>query len=713
MNKSWKSKSGKPAYKSHLRDRILGFLTTVIQILDWLGNFNSENSTQPVKELVSRIQRVVKTRGASEALDFVKKLRTAFQLYLSGTPEKVPGISLTKDGIPKVFGDLIRIIRVSDPAQRSRVARAIFTVLFCTRALNLGKEPDLGPITSQGRADPYLLELFKPYLVGFWSTLDGRDPKIKESRVIWKRFHMSSKAGPNGHALWTSLADLYCLPESLLEAIRVVGGSEVSSHIDTLLQLKNQLSLVLPVEGSRYRKITWFPDKEYKVRVIAILDYWSQTVLKPLHHWLFTCLRSIPQDCTFDQGSFWDKIKGSEVFYSVDLTAATDRFPIDLISLVLEAKLGQPYVKAWKTIMVGFPFESPKGSLRYSVGNPMGAYSSWSSFAVAHHFVVYSCIQDLNLSWSDVPYCLLGDDIVIGHEKVGELYLAKLKLLGVDVSPLKTHKSSTFLEFAKRMFYKGHEISPFPISGLKEVEKSSILLNSFFNECSLKGWVYPEGSPSLVDLYYSEVKRLPSRLRKKYLDNAILGDQMIKVIRGSLPASECISTLIRQFGLQDLQLSPEECESILSTCTINLFSRGLPRGDETRGYPLGKLAEDLVIFLTTEDPVESVSSLKMLAIYALPHLNVYGQIEEEYMGYHRRLRDVVPWSDFDHSEVFRTLALPMDDRVFVRRHSHLILNASHSLGKEVLKMLKQMSPFEYPFHMAGRGWDSRKPKLTA
>jgi hypothetical protein len=82
------------------------------------------------------------------------------------------------------------------------------------------------------------------------------------------------------------------------------------------------------------------PDKEGKTRVIAILDYFSQTALKPFHEYLFRLLRKIPQDCTFDQGSFVESVRNwkDPVYYSVDLTAATDRFPIELICWVLEGR---------------------------------------------------------------------------------------------------------------------------------------------------------------------------------------------------------------------------------------------------------------------------------------------------------------------------------------------------------------------------------------
>jgi hypothetical protein len=38
-----------------------------------------------------------------------------------------------------------------------------------------------------------------------------------------------------------------------------------------------------------------------KIRVIAIVDYWTQMVLKPLHDWMFKLLKNIPMDATFDQ----------------------------------------------------------------------------------------------------------------------------------------------------------------------------------------------------------------------------------------------------------------------------------------------------------------------------------------------------------------------------------------------------------------------------
>lgn len=128
------------------------------------------------------------------------------------------------------------------------------------------------------------------------------------------------------------------------------------------------------------------------------------------------------------------------------------------------------FVAAWKHIMVSLPFAitgAQVDNLRqatYATGNPMGAYSSWASFAVAHHFIVFVACKRAGIPWGTAPYALLGDDIVIAHKVVAEHYLAIKAELGVSISLTKTHVSRHFFEFAKRIFVEGQEVSPFPVS---------------------------------------------------------------------------------------------------------------------------------------------------------------------------------------------------------------------------------------------------------
>jgi hypothetical protein len=79
-------------------------------------------------------------------------------------------------------------------------------------------------------------------------------------------------------------------------------------------------------------------------------------------------------------------------------------------------------------------------------------------------------------------YRILGDDIVIGNDRVAEEYLRILDQLGNPPSEAKSHRTDRFFEFAKRLFTStGQEFSPFPLAGLREVVGKYHLLYEFLN----------------------------------------------------------------------------------------------------------------------------------------------------------------------------------------------------------------------------------------
>jgi hypothetical protein len=220
------------------------------------------------------------------------------------------------------------------------------------------------------------------------------------------------------------------------------------------------------------RRITVVEDKEGKSRVIAILDYWSQLVLRPLHDYLSSRLRNIPSDCTFDQTVkvlpfYKDNLQKGKTFHCLDLSAATDRLPFDLQHKIL----GHVF-NSWdiannvKTLLTNEPFYSRKGLLRYNVGQPMGAYCSWPLMALTHHFIVYLAGKRAGNS-RFTNYLLLGDDIVICDNDVAKEYKLLLDELGMEISERKTLVSNDTMEFVKRLFHKGQYITPLSLSHLK------------------------------------------------------------------------------------------------------------------------------------------------------------------------------------------------------------------------------------------------------
>jgi hypothetical protein len=63
--------------------------------------------------------------------------------------------------------------------------------------------------------------------------------------------------------------------------------------------------------------------------------------LEPLHHALYDILRRLPSDCTFNQNKFIELLREKPIYYSIDLTAATDRMPITFQKKVLSFIIGE------------------------------------------------------------------------------------------------------------------------------------------------------------------------------------------------------------------------------------------------------------------------------------------------------------------------------------------------------------------------------------
>lgn len=71
-----------------------------------------------------------------------------------------------------------------------------------------------------------------------------------------------------------------------------------------------------------------------KLRIFAIVDSITQNLLSPLHQFMFSVLKAMPNDGTFDQEASIKRSQEKSVLsgkaYSFDLSAATDRLPVQL-----------------------------------------------------------------------------------------------------------------------------------------------------------------------------------------------------------------------------------------------------------------------------------------------------------------------------------------------------------------------------------------------
>jgi hypothetical protein len=63
---------------------------------------------------------------------------------------------------------------------------------------------------------------------------------------------------------------------------------------------------------------------------------------------------------------------------------------------------------------------------------------------------MYYCCRKLKIDWEQAKYLLLGDDVLIGDDRLAKAYIETIRSLQVEVSDVKTHISHNLCEFAKR-----------------------------------------------------------------------------------------------------------------------------------------------------------------------------------------------------------------------------------------------------------------------
>lgn len=493
----------------------LGHLAKVVLAL-YLNSYSEKGLEIMIDSYIKDLIQLNSSRGMTWLVSYVKTSRNCAMRYISGEPlTECPGVALS-DGWP------LWLIHMKKLSEDSEGIKALLTLLTLLRAMSLKPSLDLSTILEPWTGSDTILE---SELSRAFKSL-----KIPSGQVGSFSFpHMSTKKGPQGQAILMSLSELTLLPHDLIYYIGLIGGHKLSNMIKENLEgldivqavnPDNKLGLyssvaewwryLFPPKSSSIRRISFFPDKEGKTRVIAILDYWSQSALRPLHLFCNRLLRRLETDCTFDQDHFTTYLPtwqlGNNSYHSIDLSAATDRMPLLLQKRVVQHLYGsKDKANAWSKILTGYPFNlKDNPPILYGAGQPMGAYSSWPVMALTHHIIVQVAAQRCNLSGSKLrpvftAYSLLGDDLVIAHDAVANAYKSLIKALGMPYSEPKTHVSKTTFEFAKRWFHNGSEITGFSIAGLFSVWKSYPLLSNYLSTQANHGWILPEDRhPNLI-----------------------------------------------------------------------------------------------------------------------------------------------------------------------------------------------------------------------
>jgi hypothetical protein len=190
-----------------------------------------------------------------------------------------------------------------------------------------------------------------------------------------------------------------------------------------------------------------------KLRSIASPLRIHQQALKPLGKELYRLIQLLPWDCTHDQTCAIPHIQsclrqGGHV-HSVDLSSATDHFPLSLQETALRAIFKKEF---WKHIDLFIKisravWKSPIGDLSWTKGQPLGLYPSFGSFTLTHGLLL------LHLAGGDYhnQFFVVGDDVIILEDKLRDDYISMLDRMSCPWSADKSISSSSLAEFAGKI----------------------------------------------------------------------------------------------------------------------------------------------------------------------------------------------------------------------------------------------------------------------
>jgi hypothetical protein len=212
----------------------------------------------------------------------------------------------------------------------------------------------------------------------------------------------------------------------------------------------------------RIGNISYIQEPGYKLRAVANPNRLIQFALEPLKDAVWSLLAKIPEDCTFDQEK---GIKDAHTWvqtqdvYSVDLSDATNHFPLELQLRLVEKSLPpsfKPYLDLFEFASRGH-WKTPEGEfIQWTKGQPLGLGPSFGMFALGHHAVLRSLQKVF-----DGDYRILGDDIVIIGKDLYKHYRRSLQRLGCPVSESKTLAGARVAEFGGRVIVPSGVITTF------------------------------------------------------------------------------------------------------------------------------------------------------------------------------------------------------------------------------------------------------------
>lgn len=460
-------------------------------------------------DIHTQLKTIQKSQGDKGLIMFLKAAQVALQQSASGYKVKDmrplgARISRTKGLLlPRIIAGSHRKIIINNLPGKYMLLKFYLSLFYMYRVIIVPKySVNLDTIVKDGVPNPlkfvphrYYSMFLSAFIGKKWTILYNPIQFLKDYAKLFSILKSSpNNVSDSERNLWSThplvmFRSLVALSKSsFLQDFRIMSFAyhpRLLGFINDFIDVPTSLSMAR--KNMSLGKLSFKEEAAGKLRVFAIVDNFTQWLFFPIHKLIFKLLRSIPMDGTFNQLKPVHRLlrHGAKEFYSLDLSAATDRLPIVIQETLLNVwfQVVPKFGTMWAKILVDRSYRyranpeydsrkyGQSGSVKYAVGQPMGALSSWAMLALTHHFLVQVSAWKVGFVAPGTlyrNYALLGDDLVICDKPVAKSYLSLMTSIGVGINLNKSilSPSGKGLEFAKRTFIDGMDVSPISFKDL-------------------------------------------------------------------------------------------------------------------------------------------------------------------------------------------------------------------------------------------------------
>lgn len=492
--------------------------------------FRSGGSLQPSRpmrkafaQMAEDFGRVLSTRGPQATIMKMKNTLFFLNRYLAGQGNQNPfhlgePVGLAKSGLPRIIPLVIRRRLAAKDEKFIRIMTSLLTTYKVlegtyerqTLGTILGRHPQI-PQQDLDAYRKFCREIFWPHVKKL--ARDQGKNHLATPNLAYRKGvspYIPLRAGPNSDVgLLGAHLDLIawdlCPVNYPLEWAKLVKDETTLNLMSRCLEYSKAMleHPSFPVRDELDTgRIALLYEPAGKVRPIALVDYWTQRLMYPVHQWMMGVLSLLPGDGTFNQEqavkSYASLFDSNAKHWSIDLKSATDLIPTELYRILFSEIWTSDEADLWINLLTDRWFRLPREDsnlaeklqgkvVQYGRGQPMGTLSSWASMALVHHSVVLFSAWNSKRPMSFEYYRVLGDDLVIGDEAVALNYQEVTTKLRIPTSPAKTLEGKLFI-FASQIYCEGVNVSPLSLKEEIGVKSFSQRLEVALRAVS-RGWL--------------------------------------------------------------------------------------------------------------------------------------------------------------------------------------------------------------------------------